>query len=524
MGIVALYDTVSIQSFIYNSNRLRDNRGASLLVEDCFQKYLKMAIRHVVSDETNIRLEWERKIAPAAFIEDATVKCEIIYIGGGNAQIYFENEDLYRSVNTEFSRLLLAEIPGVTVVSACEKFDTDGDFGQVVDTLFRKLQMKKMKQRGMVCAPTMSVTRECGYTRKAAVALNREDGSWLSEEIQQKRERSKAETYVELYKEIENLAGEEGEQWAATVHIDGNAMGEHMNALLQNTDFKDGTEAVRKFSADIHRVYQQSYDNMLQKVGSLLEKTTDTRISAQYKEHLPFRKIYSAGDDVTFVCYGPLAIKAAELYLREIQESSILEVKGEKILLSACAGIAFTKPGYPFYKAYLMAEQCCKNAKTKARKRMEGNCVGSYMDFQMVKGTQQNLISMRKEEYRMENGADMLLRPYAVLDVKKKNSYEMKRDDLNFFYQISDFFGEKDMKHTGIARSKIKDLRNAYSEGEESAKKAVELIRRRYPEKLQKLERMIHEREAGVKTPYIDSDGKVVLWDALEMMDLYISL
>ena len=83
---------------------------------------------------------------------------------------------------------------------------------------------------------------------------------------------------------------------------------------------------------------------------------------------------------------------------------------------------------------------------------------------------------------------------------------------------------EKDGDSSGIARSKMKDLRNAYCEDVEAARKTIELIRRRYSNQLDKLEGIIHKRNSGLKAPYIDAEGQVILYDALEMMDLYISL
>ena len=274
MGIIALYDTVSIQGFIYNSNRLRDNRGASLLVEDCFQKYLKKAICNVIKeeskDESKCCLDWEKNEA-ADFICNTNIKCEIIYIGGGNAQVYFESKNLYKSVNTEFSQLLLCEIPEVTVVSECVEVNNNDDYGKLVNALFQKLQVKKMKHRGMMCTPALSVTRECNYTRKSAVVWDKEDDRWLSEEISKKRERAKDERDSEYYAEVEMLAGEEGEQWVATVHIDGNAMGENINKLLENRDLSEGIKRIRIFSRAIQKIYTDSYKQMLQKMILLLE-------------------------------------------------------------------------------------------------------------------------------------------------------------------------------------------------------------------------------------------------------------
>lgn len=505
MGFLALYDTVGIQSFMYDSNRLRDNRGGSLLVEECFLKYL---VRAVSKTAKSVVLDWKESETPA-FLLNKDTECEVIYIGGGNAQLYFQNIELYKKVNTEFSKMLLEEIPGITVISEIVEISETSNYGEVINHLFKKLQMKKQKSRGMDSAPLISVTRECAFTRKPAVALG-DDGRWISDEIAKKRARAFQESVNESYKETDQLAGKEGEQWIATVHIDGNSMGNHINQLLKDTDLQQGIARIRKFSKEIQKIYELSYEEMLEECRKLINNSTDSRLEG-YKKEPPFRKIYGAGDDLTFICYAPLAIKAAEIFLRKIAAN-----KSEAIELSACAGIAYTKPGYPFFKAYMMAEQCCKTAKVKARKVQ-----GSYIDFQIVRGSQTSLANLRKQEY-VKTEYDLLLRPYAVLTEAQQTNYIMKKDDLEFFYQISRFIANIDRKK--IARSKMKALRNAYQMGEKEAKEAIALIKRRYENQLMELEKLIEERNFNKRVPYISSEGKVVLWDALEMMDIYIDL
>lgn len=540
MGIIALYDTMSIQTFIYNSNKLRDNKGASLLVEDCFNKYLLEAINNVIKEKETIRLHWKEQMKSADFASDSSVTCEVIYIGGGNALLYFENVELYKTINTEFSRLLLKHIPGITVISAYESMDATADFGKLMDILFKKLQFKKQETRGMMTAPALSITRTCSYTHKPATSRDKDD-RWISEELEQKRnrvqenktvltaagEKTKYQIQKERYAEAEDMAGEKGEQWIATVHIDGNSMGNHVNAVLEDKNLTAGTETLRKFSFEIQKVYEQAYESMLESCKELMKDSKDSRLSKKYKEDVPFRKIYSAGDDVTFVCYGPLAIKAAELYLTEIQKC---EVEGRK--LSACAGIAYTKPGYPFSKAYAIAEQCCKNAKNKARNK--SNIDGCYIDFQIIRGGLEDLNALRSNDYQMvsQDGKqyNLLLRPYLVLKDKEDYLPSVKKDALNYFYDFSEFIYkssslEKHQENNScIARSKFKNLRNAYCNSKEAASVSIGLMKRRYKDAVENLGQLICQRESGIEAPYIDSNGTVVLWDALEMMDLYISL
>lgn len=528
MGILALYDTVSIQTYIYQSNRLKDNRGASLLVEECFTKYLNKAVRQLeaLGSIHKSYMNWEEK-EQVEFLSDKEVDCEIIYIGGGNVLLYLRDAVIYKKLNTAFSSILLDEIPGLTVMTEMLEIpDEKVDFGGDVDRLFQKLQRKKQRSRGLKSAPCLSVTRECSYTHAPAVAL-KEDGKWISSELVKKRERGEIENRTDVYKETEDMAGKEGEQWIAVVHIDGNAMGENIRNLLKKTDYAEGISRIRSFAKGIADLYGEAYEQTVKECADRIRISSDDRLD-QYKKVAPFRKIYGAGDDLTFICYGPLGIKSSELFMKNLQSLTKNKNFHESVMISACAGIAFTKPGYPFARAYKIAEECCKNAKKKARSNQKNGRLGNYLDFQIVRGSLGSLDSIRKREYQLLANADenwnMLLRPYEVVsgDLSEKGN-------LNFFYQISEFIqrGGKlsgSDSRTKVARSKIKELRNAYCLGKSEADEAILRLKRRYKQEMENLEEIIGQWSPGLEAPYIDYTRTVVLWDALEMMDIYIGL
>lgn len=490
MGILALYDTTSIQTYIFLSNRLRDNRGASLLVGDCFRKLLPEAIRAA-----------------------GAVKHEQIYEGGGNALLHFENEEDYRRVNTEFSKLLLTRMPGLHVVTECME-ETDS-FGKDVDHLFKKLQLKKMRPQGLKDIPCLSVTRECSYTGKPALARD-EFGRWISDEVQKKRERAAEEVDSREIKDMQELSGKDGSQWCAVVHIDGNGMGENIRHLLAGSSCEDGRKLIYDFSTKIKKLYDDTYEAMCLECRKLIDESTDSALSI-YKDRLPFRKIYGAGDDLTFVCFAPLALKASEIFIRKMAELYKKMDFPECVQISACAGIAIMKPNFPFYRAYEIAEGCCKRAKVKARSysRQSGK-IGNYIDFHIVHGSIGDLSEIQKREYTVTEGDKdiyMQMRPYVV----PMKVGEDRKNSLEIFYEISDF-----LKESPVARSKWKALRNAYYEGRKEAELSLKLIERRNKDQIEELEKLVTKREQGIHSPYIDANDTVVLGDALEMMDLYI--
>ena len=505
MGIFALYDTVSIQKYIYSSNRLRDNQGASALVERCFSQLLINAVKEEAEEGTfsKISVEWETNPQKVGFAEDPEIDCEVLYIGGGNALLYFKDESgvTWKKVNERFSCVLLAEMPGLSVVTEIEK--NTGDFGIDLDQLFKKLQLKKYESRGAQDAQCLSVTRECSQSGKPAVAQGA-DGNWIAEEIIKKREASVQEISKTLYKEIGDLAGMLGEQWVAVVHIDGNRMGDAIRRLTKEPDVKKGIAKLREFSMATARLYDVAYEKMKIWCADWIQESTDSRM-AVYKEKRepPFRKIYGAGDDLTFICYGPLAIQSAEQFLKNLEkereQSAFLKETG--IPISACAGIAFAKPGYPFSKAYEIAEACCRSAKKRTINEM-----GSYLDFQIIYGGLDSLRQMR-EKQTASNGR-IMLRPYRTVSTE--------RDELKNFYLISEWIAG-----SGIARSKWKELRNASEQGEKTLGESVGRLRRRYNRQITELFSLLNENHV-LTDASANTNDIAVLWDGLEMMDLYI--
>jgi hypothetical protein len=91
-----------------------------------------------------------------------------------------------------------------------------------------------------------------------------------------------------------------------------------------------------------------------------------------------FRPLVAGGDDVTFLVRSDLALDFAKALLEGIEAKAIEAEKqfGEKLPLSACAGVALVKASTPFLFAHDLAEALCKNAK-EAAKSLKRNADGS---------------------------------------------------------------------------------------------------------------------------------------------------
>lgn len=143
-----LFDTRSIQRYIFSGNRLSTNIGASFIVDKVFSE--------ILVDEVLTKFFPEENFSAADnvwnFAEDNLEtwndmkKCAVAYIGGGNALILFNPDevDMRKKIVEEFTRRLLEKRPGLKVGVAHGKLTvTDGKLNQKnLDDLYKKLKEK----------------------------------------------------------------------------------------------------------------------------------------------------------------------------------------------------------------------------------------------------------------------------------------------------------------------------------------------------------------------------------------------
>lgn len=517
LEILAIYDVTNIQNYIYESNRLRDNIGASNLVENCLEVFLVNVIKKEFKENEAI-LNW--KNSSVKFFNDTSVRCEVVYVGGGNALILYRNEELWKNINYKFSLELLEKAPGLSFVT--EKIEVTNNFNEDRKKLFSALNEKKNRICYYEPMRTLPITKECSISGKPASKYYTVSSEYISNSINSKREAYDLTSKYELYKEFDDLGGKKGESLISIVHIDGNNMGAKIEEIIdREKDYEKAIGKLRSFSKDITEIYNEAYENMLKISNNFLNNNLDKESFKQFKKQdgkyvAPFRKILIKGDDVTYVCYGKFALSSVEIFFHELKKLLNLKKYND---LSACAGVCFLKPHFPFDKAYNIAESCCSNAKIKA-KTLKGNKGAYYLDFHVIhSGVCSDLNTTRNKHYNLEyledpilpkkiKGYNLLWRPYEVMGVGKY-SYE------DTFKKIIENFSDKEK----WPRSKVKAIRNSLFFGEEALLEEIFKAESRGNyfvelDKSIKLNNIKFDKESNI-TPY---------YDPIEMLDLYIDL
>src|SRR2546423_1122094 len=116
---VTAVDTTGIQPYIFGSNRLRENVGASELVRLATGQWALDIVKAIAGDRHNI----ERSEEPFRFkdgfdvnVESDDRAAEVLYVGGGNIVIIFRSGERAKEFAGELTRKVLIEAPGLSLV------------------------------------------------------------------------------------------------------------------------------------------------------------------------------------------------------------------------------------------------------------------------------------------------------------------------------------------------------------------------------------------------------------------------
>jgi hypothetical protein len=509
--------TASIQSYIFGSNRLKENIGASYLVKQVTEEWAVDALKRVApranTDEN-----------PNQKIEEGDLDAEVLYAGGGNFVVLFREEETAKHFVETLSKKVLIDAPGLRLdVDQCQfLWEVSGTgLGKAVGNLIKNQKKNRSLRRASAPLLGLGVTAVCQSTGLPATKIiSDSDGKRrVSAEVAAKNAAAEKankslhnvlpldEGYV-YPSDLDQLGRTVGERsYIAIVHADGNGMGEIIRQIGEIENNRLYIEEMRKYSKQVTHI---SKNAMLAVIKRLIQATVeDDKIAGvgpvadlkfSVDEHhglrLPIRPIVFGGDDTTFVCDGRLGLSLAAMYLREFENAA--KQLGRNF--SASAGVAIVKSRYPFARAYQLSEDLCGVAKKFRYTFSKPEEVGGTLDWYFTSGgLYDELEEMRKREYTAKSGS-LTLRPVTLGNEGGVRSWgTVKRLTSAFQNEWKD------------KRNKAKALRDALREGPE----AVERFLKVYEQKLPTLDGFSatgwNEKQCGY-------------FDALELMDIYIPL
>jgi hypothetical protein len=534
-----LLEVASIQKYIFGSNKLKESYGASYLVENVFEDNLKSACNKIGLDAKEFErwTEWAKDedakddFADEIRILNPDVEAEVGYIGGGNALLFFKDQENATNLAKEWSKELLINTPGLNpTIAICkinsEYLNNEDEFSKNISRIFKKLTENKLKYQPQTTLPRHGITAECNRTGLSAECLDKtvtDKEVYISSVAKAKLDVAEAATdklhedfekvlksVFKFPKEFEELGQCDDDSHIAIVHIDGNRMGSEFKSCKTLRE-------IRNLSKSVKNSTNKSVEELL---GIIIEKIENDDYIYDYFDFnghlLPIRPIIIGGDDITFVCPGKLGVYFAKIFMEKFAEKE--GTKGdEKISLSSCAGVAITKTKYPFYRGYGLAEDLCKSAKKESRKEKEKG--SSWLDFHLAYGGfSGELEDVRKANYEGVAG-HLCLRPYRV--VGKENDYRDLSEcikGIKHFKGMNDGVEGEESDQKEWPNSKIKELREVLTMDPNSAKIFIQEMSYR-DRTLPEIEGCPECKDTGWLC--VNKEQVTPYFDMLELMEIY---
>jgi len=480
---LCLLDCQSIQQYVFGSNKLRTNIGASENVAAIFDETLKKTLppNHDITS-------WSNAPDTIKIFTSGGPEVEAGYIGGGNALLIFKkngSDSPAKYFVRKWSRQVLLDFPGIVPAAiVSDSFSAKEEMSKNINSLFKRFSAEKNKGIPQTTLPRHGITAECKITGLSAEEFDRDKNAkaWtssvnISKTLAAKKyissehskpekvfEKSGKSSYRYTFTE-EKLGQTEAHNHIAVVHIDGNSMGKQFQGCRD-------LSVRRKLSVAVARRTEDAWESialaLLARMPELIkDKIVKPEKSDDHLDLLPLRKLILNGDDLTFICNAQLAFWLTELFLKaladeplKINDEILKDAHKNEIRMSACAGIAVVKTKFPFYRAYQLAEELCGEAKKKGREKKE-----SWIDFEIVYGgLSGDLEQIRKKKYSIGNKT-LISRPWRVLDEDGKVADVLPQDWKCMKTALKDFLRQdKDGKEVW-PRSKRKELLQRMTRG-----------------------------------------------------------
>lgn len=453
-----LMEAVEIQRYIFASNVLRENVGASDLVRCATRIWPLESARECSPERSNVKpgrvTGTTDDLIPEKHIEDGAVDLEVLYAWGGSIAV-LGLPDVTRTYLAQFSRRVLTDAPGLELAAVQVGFDRGQSLASAMETA--RNQMASAKRSRTPSAPLLGLgpTLTCQSTGMPAVGTDGDAPGLkppkaaprpISASVLAKLQHVEAANDylkgvlpsfgaagLEIPYDFDHLGRSAGEMsYIAVVHADGNHMGSRIDTLrkghAQSSQNRAYITAMRDYTGAVDKVTQTAlkkmsgvllrhrheYDEAVWIVGEYRGEEGgsiylhDRAVRLTQKDdvtYIPFRPIAFGGDDFTFVSDGRLGLALAALYLRvfeaEAQRHDNPYLKGA----TASAGVAVVKTHYPFARAYDLADELCRSAKDRGQH--EHGALDWHFAMSDLFG---ELRDIRQRQY-VEAAGDLVMRP-----------------------------------------------------------------------------------------------------------------
>jgi hypothetical protein len=571
---LVLIETSGNQNYIFSTNKLKENVGASDLTYLAGTHWVLDAVHQVggsalnslwrTNDELRQKL-LDRKLNPP-IAPGNSVKVEVILAASGKAMLLTQDRDTAKRLIQLVTHRALREAPGLDICGVISKeFDWEADdLGQINRQMHQQFEVvRSSRPSPSLRFLRLPIVADCATSGFPAAEVDfctqppalRSKASVVKRQKKQNSDGRignllREETF-DFAKSIDLLDSEvEGEnekpRWLSVIHADGNGLGEiflNFSQYIQTLELTDENP-------------NRNYINYLRKFSLALDVCTENAfltalkvIPVQDNNILPLVPLVLGGDDLTVICDGQSALQFTRQFLIEFEDQTSLRDEAHydgvipKIAqaalktdrLSACAGVAIIKPHFPFSLSYELAEALTKSAKQV--KEIVTNSDGrpypcSALDFHILYDSSGvDLAQIRQKLIRDQQQTKLYARPYVVTLEAKLPESEARNLAWVKLHRWEDFerrvqalASQDEEGRRRLPNSQMHDLRSGLMLGKELADARYRLIRDRYlDQQIALLDgdagSLFVKETVGGSTTYITG-----FWDAIDAVDFLVNL
>ncbi|MGK7875815.1 MAG: hypothetical protein AB4426_21715 [Xenococcaceae cyanobacterium] len=511
---LVLLETSGNQNFIFATNKLRENIGASELTYRAGTQWVLNAVGKITQNE-RLRV-WpdsdrlrnlliDSKLNPPIENSDSTV--EIIIAASGKALLLAKKKDTAQKIIREVTRKALQEAPGIDICGVWVEFEWNEP--KSLDAAIQKIYQEFQIVHSSLRSPHLRFLRLPVVEACATSALPASQLSNLNNEkvaisaMSNVKRKAAAESLERMqlmvrdiqYKFAKNIDKlekifEESLKWLAVVHADGNGLGQiFLNFGDYAEDNRDYVERLRRFSLALDLCTEKAFKAAL-------------NVFPLQQDILPVVPLVLGGDDLTVVCDGEYAMEFTRKFLQEFEKETAKTEHLEGIIpqiatkalasnrLSSCGGIAIIKPHFPFHVAYELAEDLLKSAK-KVKKKVTHKDTSnplpcSALDFHIVYDSSGvELDSIRQRLRSKAEEFDLYKRPLVITELEQLQGAEfIQWAEFYHWHEFEkkvEFLRQKDEAgNYKFPPSQGNQLRSACFLGKAEADAEYKLIKQRY--------------------------------------------
>lgn len=568
---LVLIETSGNQNYIYSTNKLRENIGASELTYLVGTKFLLQILGQLAVAEDIFSIDSDvfrknllDKNKNPSLENNENNKIEIILATSGKALLLVKNRNIGCKIVKKLTAYVLKNAPGIEVYGVvskefCWEKETIHSVEQQLHKEYNKVRSDlPSSEMRFLRLPIMTQCATSGLPAtfydfkkpnegpRSIVALRKRDYSEKGFERMNNLAQSKnkdiklAKSIEILEKKIENL------QWLAVIHADGNGLGQifldfakHVAKFngkkeLEAVDNRLYIDTLRRFSLALDVCTENAFCVALEKLNEkLIKKDSAKDISKEDKKDiLPVVPIVVGGDDLTVLCDGKYAMQFTYDFLTEFEDqtkktetdieclksiiSEISEVAFKSKGLSSCAGISIVKPHFPFYSAYSLSEELLRSAK-KVKNKFR-HC--SAIDFHILYDSSGPDLTRIRNSLKTDNNlTELVARPYIVTkfsNFEELNCWAKMRLWENLEKRVKAISATDENGKKKLPNSMLHNLREYLFLGKESADAQYKLVRNRY-EDLKDLtsseESLFWIEENTSITAFLDALDIVEFWE-----------